>query len=114
MNQEELSIYIEKTASQLQSEKKNLTIDKETFSRSVIGMLIGIFAGFVLTAAQLLLLGGFLYWTIVVVFFVSLSCIKMFTNKNAGNIIVFTCALVATVTGPAFAHLVFYYLQNGA
>ena len=107
MSQDELSEYIDNVSRQLNAQKFNNAIDVATITKSLMGMLIATSIGAVIAAAQLLLLGSFIYLSLIIIFIVSLLCICLTTKKNAGNIIVFLCAIASTILGPLIAFVFF-------
>jgi hypothetical protein len=84
--EDELSGFIDKVYSKLSADKYNMTIDGATVGGSFTGMLIATFIGFVISAAQIILLGNFIFFTLIITFIISLIIIRLITKKNAGKL----------------------------
>ena len=110
LSEKELSSLIEFSFNQNQKD----LIDSTVTLRTIIGGIVGIVIGILITGTLLLLLtiytNKFYYYFLVPAYLINYLFIKLITKQSAKNAVVFIFSLIATVLSAALVFIILYYL----
>lgn len=97
LGKEELSYFILEKYNQFEYHKENTKIDKKTFYKSFIGLILGTFAGSIFLFLTIIFLKAFIFYFLIPTYIVCYLVIKLITGKTRSNLAVFISTFLATV-----------------
>ncbi|SFD64549.1 hypothetical protein [Flavobacterium phragmitis] len=108
LTSEELEKLIELKFNEHQKIVKDRIINQKTIFGSLIGMTIGIIISFFFYLLVIYLLGRFIYYPIIAVYFICYQSIKLITKQSRDNTFVFISSLIGTIITMIFLYLLYH------
>ena len=107
LEKDELSYFILEKYIVFKHSKKDSEIDKDTIYKSIIGLAVASFAGFLFLLLMLFIIKGFIFYLLVPTYIVCYFIIKLITGKSRNNLVVFVSTFFATIFSALIVFLVF-------
>lgn len=108
LDSNELNQLIDSAFKEHQAILKDRTINQNTIYGSLAGMLLGIIISLIFYILIINLLGRFIYYPIIAVYFICYRIIKLITKQTRDNTFVFLCSLAGTIITLLCLFLLYY------